>query len=415
MRNAPQFALLLFCMLLSAVSLQAQTELNRISATERSDGNGFVVRYHLSQPADSFRVLQPAPDRIQMILYSGDLDTVSLQLPDEPELFDNLALYRTGSGYGVDFRLADGNHFRTNAYPDQNGRDLLLALTRTDLRELEHISEGISPIDWSRLTDSNADETDEYIFTSIMDDEAYSRIHSNLNFDTVVIDAGHGGHDPGSRGHNGVWEKEINLAIALKVGSYIEEHLPEIRVVYTRKDDTFLDLEERGRIANRERGDLFVSIHGNSVDTRNAYGSEVYFLGLARSASALDVMKRENSVVHLESGNGIEELSEEDLLIYELANAGNIAISEQIAEKIEHQFRARAQRRSRGVKQAQFVVLYHASMPAVLVEAGFISNPSEAQYLSTDYGQSIIASAIFRAIRDYKEEYERSRILTRSN
>jgi N-acetylmuramoyl-L-alanine amidase len=201
--------------------------------------------------------------------------------------------------------------------------------------------------------------------------------------------------------------------VALKVGKYIEENIPELKVVYTRTDDRFIELEERGRIANRHGGDLFVSIHANAFNHRNkarersVHGAEVYFLGMARSETALEVMKRENSVIELESGE-TEELTEDDLLIYELMNAGNMSTSQRIAEMIESQFRERAQRKSRGVKQAGFQVLYEASMPGVLIELGFLSNPNEANYLTSEYGQSIVASAIFRSIRDFKLDHDKS-------
>jgi N-acetylmuramoyl-L-alanine amidase len=240
------------------------------------------------------------------------------------------------------------------------------------------------------------------------EDISYNQIRNNLKFDVVVLDAGHGGHDPGSLGYGGVREKEIALNVTKKVGKYIETYLPEVKVVYTRSNDTFVELHERGSIANRAEGDLFVSIHCNAFTNRNAYGSEVFFLGLARTDEALETMKKENSVIRFEENSLKTELTEEDILIYELANAGYLQNSQRLAEKIEYQFSERARRRSRGVKQAGFMVLYHASMPAILVELGFISNPNEAKYLSSEYGQDIMASAIFRAIRDYKVAYDAS-------
>ncbi len=228
----------------------------------------------------------------------------------------------------------------------------------------------------------------------------------------MVIDPGHGGKDPGTLGINNLKEKDIVLDVALKVGEYLNEYIPDLTVVYTRTDDRFLGLAERGRLANEMGGDLFISIHANSFAhssrsrQQRPNGAEIFFLGVARSQAAVEVMKRENSVLRFEEDT--RELTEQDLLIYELTNAGNMQISEQLAEKMERQFRERAQRRSRGVKQAGFQVLYEASMPAVLIELGFLSNPAEARYLSTEYGQSIMASAIFRAIRDFKERVDQA-------
>lgn len=398
-----------------AAPLFGQVDLNRISAVERSDGMGYVVRYHLEAPLDSFRLRQPSPDRIQVALYADRLDTTGLRLPSPGDVIREIRLQKIEGGFGADVRLADGKWFAPRVYPDSNRRDLLLSLTRTEAEEVGRRVRNTEPFAWAETepgpdAESSAVAADEFLY-----DEGYMQIHENLNFDTVVIDAGHGGRDPGTIGHGGIREKNITLAVAKKLGGYIEEHMPGVRVVYTREEDRFLELQERGRIANRARGDLFVSIHANSYPRNpRVRGAEIYFLGLARTQSALEVMKRENSVVRLENGNGMDELTEEDLIIYELANAGNLAISERIAEKMEYQLRERARRHSRGVKQAQFVVLYHASMPALLVELGFITNPDEARFLNSDYGQAIVASALFRAIRDYKNEYERSRNLTRS-
>lgn len=389
--------------------LHAQHELNRISATERSDGKGFVVRHHLSQKVDSFKVFQPSGDLIQMVLYSPELDTANLRLPPIGALFQDINVFPITSGVAIDFELGDGFYFNTSVYQDQNGRDVLLSLTNTTSDNITTLTNDIERVQWNQFLRSsqNSDRSDD-LFT---DEPAAPRFGSTL--DVVVIDAGHGGKDPGAIGVGGIREKDIVLAVALKVGEYIKQNIPDLQVVYTRDDDTFVELPERGRIANRNNGDLFVSIHSNSFSHQNiarqqsVSGAEVYILGVANSQSAIDVMKKENAAMQYENGN-TRELTEEDLLIYELTNAGNMSISERIAEVFENQFRERAQRRSRGVKQAGFQVLYEASMPGVLIELGFISNPNEARYLTTEYGQSIVASAIFRSIRDFKEEYDRS-------
>jgi N-acetylmuramoyl-L-alanine amidase len=378
----------------------AQNNLDRISTVERSDGKGYVVRYHLEEMVDSFKVVHSSPDLIQISLYSTDLDTAGIQFPPVSSTFQNVHVHYTPEGLGIDIFLGAQNYFKSIAYADQNGKDVLLALEKTSLSEVEKITENTEPIIWGM---------DSPAITFEDQDDSFMQLRDDMDFDVIVLDAGHGGKDPGSMNRSmGLREKDIALSITLKVGEYIEQNLPDVDVVYTRTEDEFIPLEERGLMANRAGGDLFVSIHANSVNTPNASGSEIFFLGLERSESALDVMKRENSVLELENGNGTLELSEEELLIYELANSGNIAVSERIAAMVENQFRARAQRRSRGVKQARLVVLWHASMPAILVELGFLSNPQEARYMNSDYGQSILASAIFRAIRDFKLEYDKS-------
>lgn len=401
--------LLLFTGYTFLTEISAQTELNRISAVERSDGKGFVVRYHLSNAIDSSTVIQPSTDLLQMVIYSQKIDTTNLRYPPTGPVFKNFELFKIPNGIALNIHLSDGHYFNYQTYTDRNGTDHLLALTSTTDTQMTGITPDFAPIDWSLYAENSAVSTEFGIDTT----EPTTNSQSNgSRFEVVVIDAGHGGKDPGTSGGR-IHEKDLVLDVALKVGQYIEENIPDLKVVYTRTDDRFIELEERGRIANEHNGDLFISIHANAFDHRNrarkqsVHGAEVYFLGMTRSESALEVMKRENSVIEYESGN-VQQLTEEDLLIYELMNAGNMSTSQRIAEIIEHQFRERALRKSRGVKQAGFQVLYEASMPGVLIELGFLSNPNEANYLTSEYGQSIVASAIFRSIRDFKLDYDRS-------
>lgn len=389
--------------------LSAQTELNRVSAVERSDGKGFVVRYHLTNAVDSSKVIQPSAELLQIVLYSPELDTVNFRYPPTGPVFRDFELFKLPTGIAMNIHLHEGHYFNFSTYDDKNNTDHLLALTSTSDREMIGMTPDLSPIDWNLYADNQNLSTS----ATLAPDDSLDQERSNgSKFEVVVIDAGHGGKDPGTLGGK-YREKDVTLAVALKVGEYIEQNIPDLKVVYTRTDDRFIGLEERGEIANEYDGDLFISIHANSFEHRNkarersVYGAEVYFLGMTRSQSALEVMKRENSVIEFETGE-VQELTEEDLLIYELMNAGNMSTSQRIAEKVEHQFRERAQRKSRGVKQAGFQVLYEASMPGVLIELGFLSNPNEANYLTSEYGQSIVASAIFRSIRDFKLDYDRS-------
>ena len=406
-----QVFILFFLFITSSVFGQDNI-LSRVSATERGDNKGYVVRYHLAQKIDSFRVFQPIPDLIQMTVYSDKLDTTDITVPAKNPVIDEISFYKIPRGIGVDIYISKDTYFKARAYGDGSSNDLLLGLSYTSKKDLEYFTEGLEPVIWSRLADNSesliveGDEEAEISQASLVDD-GYREKKDKMKFDVVVIDPGHGGHDPGSIGYKGVKEKDIVLSIAKKVGAYIEEYIPEVKVVYTRKEDKFIDLYERGPIANRVGGDLFVSIHCNSFHSSRPNGTEVYFLGMEKSRAAREVAKRENQIINSDSSE-IRELTPEDLLMYELANSGYMATSEKIAGMIEHQLSDRAMRQSRGVKQARFVVLHDASMPSILVETGFITNPSEQRYLSSDYGQSIIASAIFRAIRNYKEEYEKS-------
>jgi N-acetylmuramoyl-L-alanine amidase len=229
---------------------------------------------------------------------------------------------------------------------------------------------------------------------------------ANWQLDTIVLDAGHGGHDIGASYH-GVREKDVTLGITRRLGRMLERELG-VRVVYTRNDDRFIELRERGRIANRAGGKLFVSIHANAASNHSASGTETYFLAPHRSASARDVMERENGVIELESApEHYAEFTEDGSdILRAMAMSAYQEESQELASLIEGQFR-QASRRSRGVKQAGFLVLWAASMPSVLVETGFVSNADEARYLASEAGQDALARSVFNAISTYKERYER--------
>ena len=228
----------------------------------------------------------------------------------------------------------------------------------------------------------------------------------------VVIDAGHGGHDPGTHGKFSN-EKEITLKIALELGSIIKKHLKDVDVIYTRDSDKFIDLDVRADIANKNDADLFISIHCNAFPRKDVYGTETYVLGTHKTKDNLEVAKRENSVILLEDDykdkyEGFDPKSPESHILFELFQNAHVENSLNLAASIENQFKTRAGRRSRGVKQAGFWVLWRTSMPAVLVETGYLSNPSEEKDLNDKVQQSYIASAIFRAVRDYKQDMESS-------
>lgn len=392
-------------LLIIPANVFAQTDLERISVTERSDGKGYVIRFHLTEEADSFRVAHPEPDLIQLMIYSEQLNPEDFTQPRESEAIKNIEYHNNRSGFGVDIILNKGHFYTSLVYPDRNSNHLLIALESSTEDQVQFQNSGQDFIYWFDYRQHES--TFEISFSDI--DDSFIQLRNGQGVNVIVLDPGHGGRDPGAINRQlGIREKDITLAVSLKVGEYINTYMPDVQVVYTRDDDTFVDLNDRGPIASKANGDLFVSIHANSVQNNTtAHGAAVYILRMARTASALASMKRENSAANLGSGGPLQ-LTEEELLIYELANAGNMAVSERLASMIEDQFRTRAQRRSRGVKQAGFQVLWDLPMPAVLIELGFISNPNEARYMSSEYGQAILASAIFRAIRDFKLEHDKS-------
>lgn len=227
---------------------------------------------------------------------------------------------------------------------------------------------------------------------------------------TVVIDPGHGGKAPGAIGRQ-AREKDITLAISLQLGEYIREYLPEVEVVFTRDTDVAVGLRDRAQIANEIHADLFISIHANSASSTRARGTETFVMGLHRSQANLEVAKRENKAIlyeddYEETYDGFDPNSPEANIIFALYQNAHLEQSLEIASMIQSQFRDRARRLDRGVKQAGFLVLYNLTMPSILVEAGFLSNPEEEAYLMSESGQAHIASAIFRAFREYKENQD---------
>ena len=229
----------------------------------------------------------------------------------------------------------------------------------------------------------------------------------------IVLDAGHGGKDPGAIGKRAK-EKNITLAITLKLGKYIEEKIPGVEVVYTRTTDKFLELRTRTDIAIEENADIFISIHINSCKDKNVKGVCTYVTGLARSQENLELAMLENSVIKNEEnyetkyGDILNQTIdyESEYIASTLFQNAHHEQSICLAGYIQDQFRTRTGRKDLGIKQANFAVLWRATMPSVLVECGFISNPDEEKEMTTDYWQSIIASAIFRAFRQYKEDLE---------
>lgn len=235
-------------------------------------------------------------------------------------------------------------------------------------------------------------------------------VNNDYKIKTVVIDAGHGGKDPGAVGKQ-TSEKNVVLDIALKLGEYIEQYIPDVKVVYTRIKDEFIPLHQRAEIANKNKADLFISIHANGNRNTKAYGTETLLLGYDRANENFEVAKQENSVILLEEDysttyEGFDPASAESYIMFSLMQERFFERSVSFAALVQDQFRERARRKDRGVYRLGLLVLARTAMPGVLIETGFITNPEEEVYLMSEQGQDLIASAIFRAFRDYKNLVE---------
>ena len=248
----------------------------------------------------------------------------------------------------------------------------------------------------------------QFVVTSLLVLSVFGLYGQKVN--TVVIDAGHGGHDTGACGRNSR-EKDITLAIALKLGRYIKDNLKDVKVIYTRKTDEFIELFRRARIANENHADLFISIHCNANPSAMPFGTETYVMGLHRSNANLSVAKAENAAILLEDDyianyDGFDPKSPEGNIFFSMMQNTFLDNSLDFASSVENQFSSRLNLLSRGVKQAGFLVLYKTAMPGVLVETGFLSNSKDEKFLLSDKGQESIAYSIYKAFRDYKHMLE---------
>ena len=236
---------------------------------------------------------------------------------------------------------------------------------------------------------------------------------NSTNIKTIVIDPGHGGKDSGTLGTKRfkIYEKHVALAVSLKLGNYIAEEFPDVKIIYTRDTDVFLELNERTEIANKSNADLFISIHCDGFTNPKPSGASVFVMGMSKLKANMDVAMRENSAIYLEDNyqqkyDGFDPKSAESYIVFSLMQNTYLNQSLQIAEEVENEFSTRANRKSRGVKQAPFYVISRTNMPSILVECGFLTNPKEEEFLHSDLGQDYIASAIFRAFRSYKQNIE---------
>ena len=230
----------------------------------------------------------------------------------------------------------------------------------------------------------------------------------------VVIDAGHGGHDPGAMGARGQ-EKDINLAISLELGKKIEATCPDVKVYYTRKTDVFVTLQGRADFVNKHKADLFICVHTNSAKSASAHGVETFTLGLNKSQSNLDVAMRENSVMLLENDyktkyQGFNPNSVESYIMFEFMQDQYVDKSVQFASMVQRQFVDKAKRNDRGVRQAAFWVLHKSACPSVLIEVGFITNAEEEKFLLSQSGRETMANAIYNAFVDYKRSIQRKSV-----
>ncbi len=376
----------------------ARALVERVSFAPRSDGQGYVIRVHARGRIAAYSEPHVEEGRLEWTIFNADVGSGYDAEGAEGPVMSYAAQAQAGH-LVLRFDLREDVQVNAAAYRDRASDDLLLSLT--------YAADGVPALPTPAPPVANASERG-----AGAEGGSYSS-GERWRLDTIVLDAGHGGKDPGTVG-NGLQEKHIALSIVKKLGGYIENRLG-VNVVYTRTTDRFVELRERGRIANEAGGKLFVSVHVNAAANHAAHGTETFFLGMHRSETARKVMERENSVIRYEDNpEQYEDLDDQALIMQTLAQSAYMRQSEALAGSVEHQFAERVGRESRGVKQAGFLVLWAASMPAILVETGFITNDADAAFLASERGQDYLASAIFRAVREFKQQYEKGLHLSSS-
>lgn len=371
----------------------------RVSATVVSQGfdiptiqleqktNGLLIRIRSSKPLSDYESWLRKDGWLYITIADARADTTAINDVKPVGLVRNIVAIQSPTAVQLTFRLA-GTITTTDVLRDNSSNDLLVTIH--------------TPPPEEKATPERKQRD----------------IHSGLEqqrkrweLDVIVVDAGHGGYDPGSIGVGGIREKDITLGIALKLGRLIKKNLTGVAVVYTRTDDHFVQLDRRGQIANEAGGKLFISIHANSMRRKPnpTQGFEVYLLRPGRTEEAIAIAERENAVIQLEEKyeERYKELTEENFILVTMAQSAYVKASEVFADLAQQELEATTGLPNRGVKQAGFYVLVGAAMPNVLVETAYLSNKHDEKFLKSEPGQQKIAEALFRAIKKYKKEYEK--------
>lgn len=362
-------------------------DITGLSFEEKS--NGYLIRVRCGKKLKDYDSwLRPEGDDtwLYVTLVDARADAPALRAIKPTDFIKQLHVFPSPGSVQLTFRVR-GRITATEVIPADESDDILLTLHKP---------------------------TDEQLAEQKARVEARNKAmeRSRWKLDVIVIDAGHGGDDPGTIGVRGTKEKDITLAIALKLGKLIETKLPDVRIVYTRKTDTFVELYRRGQIANENGGKLFISIHCNSARRKPhpARGFEIYLLRPGKTEAALAIAERENEVIKLEEGyeQRYQQLTEENFILLTMAQSAYVKYSEQFADILQQEMAKRMNIDNNGVKQAGFLVLVGASMPNALIETGYLSNRDDEKMLRSPKGQQTIAEAIFGGVQRYKAEYERA-------
>ncbi len=360
--------------------------------------NGTMLRIHLTAKVKDYNRSLQTGEWIYVTLVGAQCDTAMFDTSFSSGIIRRIKPVQSETSLQLSLQIR-GRVVQSEVVQDQLSDDIIVTLIPPQPEEKKEPS-----------IDSAAIRRQQAARARMQDANSIEKQKKKWKLDVVVIDPGHGGHDPGAIGLIGTREKDITLGIALKLGELIKKELPDVKVVYTRKTDRFVELYRRGQIANESGGKLFISIHCNSTEKKpsSANGFEIYLLRPGRTEDAIRIAEKENEVVKLEKDyeDRYQELTEENFIILTMAQSSYVKASERFAEMLEETMSAQMEGQRQPVKQAGFYVLVGASMPNVLLETGYLSNVKDERFLRSPAGQKKIAQAIVNGLKGYKNEYE---------
>ena len=356
--------------------------------------NGYLLTIKVSRKLGSFDAFLSPDGWLYVTVNDAQADTLTLSRFKAADAIRRVLVFQSPTSVQLTFQVSP-DIVLVDPMIDNQTPDLLIALhTRSALQKAE----------LEKKKQQEQSEKQEETQGKLQ------RARRRAKLDVIVIDAGHGGKDPGTIGVTGTQEKNVALGVALKLGKLIERNLGNVKVVYTRKNDTFIKLGDRAKIANEANGKLFISIHCNSTEHKpsSANGFEIYILRPGKTESAIRIAQKENDAIKFEEDyrDRYQELTEESFILVTMRQSAFVRYSEEFAEKASEAMANLLKIQNSGVKQAGFYVLVGASMPNVLVETGYLSNRKEEKDLRSADGQRRIAEALFEGIKRYKEKYE---------
>jgi N-acetylmuramoyl-L-alanine amidase len=349
--------------------------------------NGLVIRVRASRKLSDFESWLRQDGWLYVTIADARADTNAINRMKPGGMVSRIVAIQTPTSVQLTFRLS-GKVATTEILRDDQSDDILVSIRRPGEEDKVLLEKKRTEIQ-----------------------QGLEQQRERWKLDVIVVDAGHGGHDSGTIGVGKTKEKDITLKIAMRLGNMLEKEMKDVKVVYTRKSDKFVELDRRGQIANENDGKLFVSIHCNSLKRKPSptRGFEVYLLRPGRTQEAIDIAERENAVIELEEGyqERYQELTEENFILVTMAQSAYLKSSEVFADILQQEMEDHLPIPNRGIRQAGFYVLVGAAMPKVLVETAYLSNREDERFLNSSQGQEKIARALFSAIERYKDEYEK--------